>query len=163
MLDLHKDIKHNCDLSVFEKTKKKWQCPFCPEKKNGSRIFAHVQSCELLQGSKSCPECGKTFTGQWWAKYSLQKHMVESHEQVQCKVCQKMLLNKQILKEHIEEKHARKPCGICEDSFHPDEIEEHINEKHFCISCEKSFESISEHLKKQASEEMVCRLVSVRL
>ena len=65
----------------------------------------------------------------------------------------------------MDEKHARKPCGICEDSFHPDELEEHINEKHFCIPCDKNlrFLGISEHSKKRASEEMICRLVSVRL
>ena len=165
LFDLHNDIKHTkCELSVYEKTKKKWQCPFCPVKKAEDRIFSHVQSCEFLQASKSCPECGKTYTGPT-AHLFLRRHM-ESHEQVQCKVCQKMLLNKQILMEHMEEKHERKPCGICEDLIHPDELEEHINEKHFCIPCDKNlriFEGISEHLKKQANEEMICRLVSVRL
>ena len=178
LLDLHNDIKHTkCELSVYEKTKKKWKCPFCPVKKAEATIFSHVQSCEFLQASKSCPECGKTYTGPT-AHLFLRRHM-ESHEQVQCKICQKILLNKQILMEHMDEKHERKPCGICEDLMHPDELEEHVHEKHFCIPCDKnlrfnenvtehlknlrSHESISEHLKKQASEEMICRLVSVRL
>ena len=163
LLDLHNDIKHTkCELSVYEKTKKKWKCPFCPVKKAEATIFSHVQSCEFLQASKSCPECGKTYTGPT-AHLFLRRHM-ESHEQVQCKVCQKMLLNKQILMEHMDEKHARKPCGICEDLIHHDELEEHIYEKHFCIACDKNlnvFKNVSEHLKKQANEEMICRLVSV--
>ena len=84
MLDLHNDIKHTkCELSVYEKTKKKWKCPFCPVKKAEERIFSHVQSCEFLQASKSCPECGKTYTGPT-AHLFLRRHM-ESHEQVQCK------------------------------------------------------------------------------
>ena len=84
LFDLHNDIKHTkCELSVFERTKKKWQCPFCPVKKAEHRIFSHVQSCEFLQASKSCPECGKTYTGPT-AHLILKRHM-ESHEQVQCK------------------------------------------------------------------------------
>ena len=62
--------------------------------------------------SKGCAVCGKTFTG----KYANERdnHMVEYHQEVQCKVCQQTLPNKREYKEHmyVEHKNQAKICEV---------------------------------------------------
>ena len=114
ILDLHSEMIHKCsELSPGEREKKKWECPCCLRKFTDSKIFTHVQICEpqFVQASKGCAVCGKTFTG----KYANERdnHMVEYHQEVQCKVCQQTLPNKREYKEHMNVEHKNQ-AKICE-------------------------------------------------